>query len=790
MSSSRLDNLRALKLANVDVAFATAFGTLVGGAFLVGYVKHLGGSDLWIGWLAAVPSLLGILQIPGAIWGRGFSSYKAFVLPGGLLWRLFYVPLMFLPLLALGDGLKLWIVGLSVSVASACVLPVNPIYNDWLAEMIPSTSRGWFFSRRNAIAAGVGAAIGTVGALLLDAFKSAGQADTGYAAIFGLGILCAAISFGAFLAMKDLRRAHPIRQPLRQSLVAFAGPLRDGSYRKVLLFLGAFVFAQTFAGNLFSAFAIETLELPFTVIQLSVAAHAVGSIAFGPFWGYLADKYGNRPLLFVLGIGLTLTPAVWLFTTPGQDAANTAILIVGHVYSGAVWGGIAVCQFNLLLATASQEDRANYLGVGMALQAIVGGVAPLLGAQTMALLRGGYDVETAYKIVFGATMGLRFLSVFLLAPVREQGSIRLRETLRHLSRVTPRGYAALRSLSRSANPQSRERAIQEAATTQLSVASDEVVASLHDPSPRVRRQAAAALSRIGDEKAAEALIHMLNDHPDLVEEEMIEALGELIAPPSLRGRRAPLVSDSERLGAVAVLSDLLKSPRSIVRRAAAKALGRIGDRTAVSALLEGASEQGDTDLRRASLQALRMMEAAEIEGVVGDALLDPHPSVRIAAAEAVSEMGLASAADALRSSLERFRDEAASEVAYALGCVGGGEDIPIILREAGESRSVITRRRCLLGVARLLGVEHEAYRLFLIEGMSRDSALMELLAPLTRKSKRIRSVFERYSSGDEAGALEALKSARGERAFALLARYPVEEVFLVAASLLRKLKVT
>ena len=70
-------------MANFDVAFATAFGTLVGGAFLVGYVKRLGGSDLWIGWLAAVPSLLGILQIPGAIWGRGFTSYKRFILPGG-----------------------------------------------------------------------------------------------------------------------------------------------------------------------------------------------------------------------------------------------------------------------------------------------------------------------------------------------------------------------------------------------------------------------------------------------------------------------------------------------------------------------------------------------------------------------------------------------------------------------------------------------------------------------------------------------------------------------------------
>src|SRR3712207_8730685 len=44
--------------------------------------------------------------------------------------------------------------------------------------------------------------------------------------------------------------------------------------------------------------------------------------------------------------------------------------------------------------------------------------------------------------------------------------------------------------------------------------------------------------------------------------------------------------------------------------------------------------------------------------VIADALLDPLPSVRIAAAEAVSELALKEAAPQLRESLERYRDEA------------------------------------------------------------------------------------------------------------------------------------
>ena len=257
--------------------------------------------------------------------------------------------------------------------------------------------------------------------------------------------------------------------------------------------------------------------------------------------------------------------------------------------------------------------------------------------------------------------------------------------------------------------------------------------------------------------------------PALDEEETIESLGEL---------------GSAR--AVEILGGYLRSPRSMVRRAAARALGRIGDPTAVPALLEGAATKDDTDLRRASLQALRVMEAQEIDSVVSDALLDPHPSVRIAAAEAVSELGIRSAASGLRESLDRFQDEAEAEVAYALGCVGTSDDMPVILREAAECQSMITRRRCLLGVARLLDVEDEAYRLLMSEGMSRDSALLEILRPLTRTNKRVRAALERFSAGDERGALDALKGARPEPAFAVFAGHPVDELFLVAAAYLRK----
>jgi HEAT repeat protein/Na+/melibiose symporter-like transporter len=744
--------LRTLRIANVDVAFATAFATLVTGSFQAGFVQHLGGSDAWINLLVALPSLLGILQIPGAIWGRSFSGYKGYILPGGLIWRLGYVPLVALPLLALPGEARLTLMALCIAIASAAVLLVNPIYNDWLAELVPSSSRGWYFGRRQVIGAIAGAAAGFIGGVVLDALKRAGQTDEGFAAVFGLGIVCAAVSFAAFARMRDIPRHNPIREPVLASIRGLARPFRDTNFRKVLVFLGAFTLGQMFAGNLFSAFALESIKMSFTLLQLAAAAHALGTVVFTPVWGYLADKYGNRPLLFLFLIGITITPPMWLFCYPGAVASNAAM-----------WGGALLCQLNLMLATADERDRASYLGLAMALQAVVGGLAPLAGGELMTYLRGVVSADAAYKWVFIASMGFRVVATFALLHVREPGSVRIREALRHLRKVTPKGFAALRSLRDSESAVSREEAIRSAGREQMTLAAGEIIAALHDPSPGVRRQAALALGRLGDPRAAEALLHQLEEHPDLVEEETLIALGGL---GDLRAAQ-PLVR-------------FLRSPRAILRRAAARALGRLGSPEAIQPLLESARDSGDVELRRASLQALRLLRAREAEAVAGQALLEADPTLRIAAAELVSELELDSVANEVRDSMSRFDDEAESEVAYALGAVGDREDIPAILDYARKCVSMITRRRCLLGVARILGVESVAYRLLMTEGFARDMAIEDLTRAHSRKDPDLRRAIEVFSSGNERGALETLAETKLDAALEAMAKAPVAELFLVA----------
>lgn len=767
--------MRTLRSANVDAAFATAFVTFVSGTFLVGFIQlvgaKLGNLDIWIGLAAGIPSFVGLLQIPGAIWARSVRSYKRFVFPGGLLWRLFYVPFIILPVVAFSPYFVLTLMIVCITLAYAAVQIVNPVYNDWLAEMVPNNSRGWFFSRRNGIAAAAGAVSGLFGGILLDAFARGGEETTGYVVLFSLGIGCAAASFVAFMQMRDRERKTVVKLSLRESLSAFKKPMVHKNFRKLLLFFVVFIAGQSIAGNFFGAYALEVLKLDFTIIQLAGFMQAMTNVLSVRMWGYLSDKYGNKPILAICGAGISLTPFMWMSCQPNAPTYNMILLVVGHAFGGIFWAGVGVTQFTLLLASAPEEERGNFIGVGLATQAIIGALAPMLGALILTEFRHALTADNAYKAMFGITVGIRFAALFFLAPVREHGAFSIRGALKNISQFSPSGYRALKSLSRNPDVAAREIAIASVADQQFEMASDELIGLLHDPSSRIRRQAAAALAKMHHPKAAAALIHQIEEHPDLLEEEAVEALG--------------VVGDS---AAVPALIQAMRSPRSLVRRASARALGRIGSQEAELPLIEAAGQTADPDLRRAALQALRLLGSKQAAKVAADALLDPLPSVRIAAAEIVSEVEFKSAAPQLRESLARFHDEAECEVAYALGSVGEDSDIPLILSEARESVSVITRRRCLLGVARLLGVEYEAYRLMMREGMARDAALMDVLRAIGKSDSRIHQAINLYSSANEHAAVETLSTIRGGERLRPLVETPVTDSFLVAICAFRATK--
>ena len=765
--------MRALRIANLDMAFATAFAALVGGNFQMAFALLLGADDIVLALVSALPAMVGLLMIPGSVLGERFVSYKKFVAVGGFLWRFWWVPVVALPLMpSTWPRLEIF-VGLILFSAISIFL-VNATYNAWLSSLVPESHRGWYFSKRIAIATVVAAGIGFPASLFLYAMKSQDKISggdsnqmIGLSVLFGIGVLLGFISFYFYCLMPNTNRESVQRHSLTDSLRSMAAPLEDRNFRRLTLFLVVFVLGQTIAGPFFFKYAITVLKLDFLQLQIFVAFHAAASLLSAKLWGYFSDKYGNKPVLFVSGALLALGPLSWVATTPGNLAWNLTILSIGHVFAGLAWTGVQVGQGNIILAISRPGTRSQAIGLANSIIAVMSGIAPLIGGMLMQQLASVMSDLSRFHLLFAINSVLRIVAVLFLFGIVDPTSYQIRDFLRQLSGVRPKGVIAMRKLSNAPDPRQKQKAIRQIAKTGMKMAETELVQLLSDPSPRVRREAAVALRSVGGEESIVALVRLINSNPHLAEEEIVETLGD--------------IGDES---AVSPLIALLENPSSALRRASAKALGRLRNAAATHALMEAASHPDDAELRRASIQALRLIGDKECSPVIMVGLNDSYPSVRVAAAEAACDLHLLECAQTIRDVLAEAPDETDSELAYTLSHLGDETDLPLILKVASRLRSPVGRRRCLLAAARLFGVETEMYRLLMLDPVRRDQALIEMTKSKTVKG--FRRALSLYHAGEQIESVQHLLTKSGDERLLALAENPPKEAFLLAACVVSK----
>lgn len=144
-----------------------------------------------------------------------------------------------------------------------------------------------------------------------------------------------------------------------------------------------------------------------------------------------------------------------------------------------------------------------------------------------------------------------------------------------------------------------------------------------DKRPFVRKTAAYALGEIGDNSASEALVARLSKEKD---KEARAALATALG--AIGGDRA-----------AAALAGLLREKDPFLRREAARGLGAIRSVAAVSALLDRLASDGEAEVRRAAAHALGDIGEARARPALEAALHDPDAYVSEEAWQALGRMG-------------------------------------------------------------------------------------------------------------------------------------------------------
>jgi MFS family permease len=443
----------SLKALTTEAAFATVFSSIIGGALLSNFLLELGASAVEIGMLASIPQLTNLLQPLGAYLGDRIKSRNWYSLlifgTSRLLW-LMIVPGIWLVSsshhmaghqLVLLTLFIIWVTNILEALGRAS-------FFSWMAVLVPSRLRGRYFGLRNSVVNLTNLiAVPLLG--LVVSFWPGGSLQ-GFGAVLVVGIVLGIISLGFHFLMTDVnpKLVHAADSDTdhgspRGTVFSF---LKDANFLRFLLYSGLWSFAVNVSAPFFNLYLLGELNLDVSVVTLYGSLGAGANLLMLMFWGRLADRIGNRPLMLVVGILVALTPLLWL------EAGTAPIFLwvwfpLLHILGGATWAAIDLCSGNLMMAVTPLRNQSIYFAIAAAVPGITGAMGITVGGFVATVTNLG-----GLPTVFALSALLRLFALLPLVFVHEQRSVRLGQLMRVLQAALNRQAVIIQAGDMSFKP--------------------------------------------------------------------------------------------------------------------------------------------------------------------------------------------------------------------------------------------------------------------------------------------------------------------------------------------------
>ncbi len=410
---------QGLRISVIEGSWATVHIVLTTNAFLTGFALFLGCNDFELSLVTSVPLLMQLFQILGAQLVERTGRRKAICAWLSFLGRLVWLPMALLPFVWRGDVIVLFLLlyGLGTLLQNLAA----PAWLTWMGDLVPRQIRGRYFGWRNRVVGMVSMAASIMAGLILDLARDHGKEGIGFLSIQVMAVGAAAVAF----AYIRKQREPPYRAEPMPPLVEYvARPLRDASYRRILVFYLYWLFAVGISTPFFAAHLLKNLGWNFKGIAYLNIVTAAMTILSQPFWGRLIDRYGHKPVLTVCEVAILHLPLYYVFCPIGV----TWPIWLNAVLAGIFWSGFNLAIFSLVLGALPAKGRPGYMAAYSAWSGVMNFVAITLGGW-LALRLIGVHIQLGslpvgnYQLLFILTSILRFPGLFLLRRLREKDAV-------------------------------------------------------------------------------------------------------------------------------------------------------------------------------------------------------------------------------------------------------------------------------------------------------------------------------------------------------------------------------
>jgi MFS family permease len=254
----------------------------------------------------------------------------------------------------------------------------GPAWNSWMKDLVPEESLGSYFSKRTRYTQTLNVILSLLIALMLDYIKQHYPQFQlrAYATMFVVAGLIG-ITGAMILSKAPEPQSH---LPKENIFNLFKRPLKDGNFRRLLVFNSAWVFALNIATPFFTVFLLKSVGLPLSYIIILGIVGQLSSIATLRMWGTFADRYSNKTIIAISAPVYILVFIAWCFVGIYKHMyMNEGLLFLIYVFTGISTAGINLSLTNIGLKLAPKEDAIVYLSTKNIITAFFSTLSPLVG---------------------------------------------------------------------------------------------------------------------------------------------------------------------------------------------------------------------------------------------------------------------------------------------------------------------------------------------------------------------------------------------------------------------------
>jgi MFS family permease len=409
------ETLRLLNVIILSAAVGMFLHTAVGGAAFTGYASALGAGEFSFGLISALPVLAGLLQLPISFIAQKSGKYKKLFLTGGIIQRLSWLAVAFIPYMApVGDS-RLWMLIVLVTLAAMGGSFVANTHMSLMGSVVPIDIRGRYITTRQRVCTAVSLIAGIAIAFILDYIPGL----FGYTVVFAAGGVFGLIDIlmysGHKFPIPKNTEGHAFLKGVKACFTA-------AKTRNFLFFWIFWSFTVNLSAPFFAKYAIDKLDLSYISIIIfgQIVANTLSLLVVSR-WGVFLDRYGGAPMMMISGFCSTVTISVWLFAVPG----SVWPLFLFNFFGGIFWCSNEACTVNMQFSHTPEKGRpvalavyAVLTSVAIASAFIIGGA--LLEALAPVMERAGKTIAGTpfdhYKLVFVITMALRLAVLVIFLP--------------------------------------------------------------------------------------------------------------------------------------------------------------------------------------------------------------------------------------------------------------------------------------------------------------------------------------------------------------------------------------